>query len=283
METESDPSPAPDAVEADAHPAAPDAAFAPTPEELEAEIDEYGFDPAEFYWVPVLRKRRADGWSPQRQCDFIAALADTGSVNEAAQIAGMTRQSCYRLRREPGAEHFAAAWDAAIQQASLRLVDVAFDRAINGVAERVEYDDRGDPMEPRRRYNDRLLMFLLRAHQPERYRYANRDARGADEPALLPAPSLPAAMARLEPVTPEAPHLLTKNNDPVCAMQVAELLDGELAPWHREGPFDVDVDPFPLGIAFERDLARAKREGNMMPPQFPPLPDMPDAIDFPDF
>lgn len=259
MDTESDPIAAPPADQAAAHPATTDADYAPTPQDLAADIDAHGFNPADFHWVPVLRKRRTDGWSPQRQRDFIAVLADTGSVNEAAQIAGMTRQSCYRLRREPGSEAFAAAWDAAMQQASLRLVDVAFERAINGVVDRVEYDERGDPMEPRRRYNDRLLMFLLRAHLPERYRYANRDARLGDEPALVPPPSLPDAMARLEPVTPEAPHLLTHHNDPVGAMQVAELCDGERPRRYCEPPIEVDVDPFPFGIAFERRHARAKR------------------------
>jgi hypothetical protein len=233
--------------------------YNPTPAELEAEIDAHGLDPADYHWVPVLRKRRADGWSPQRQRDFIAALADTGSVKAATRIVGMSEQSCYRLRREPGAENFAAAWDAAVQQASMKLVDIAFERAINGIAEKVEYDAKGDPMEPRRRYNDRLLMFLLRAHQPDRYRFANHDARLANEPAAPLAPSLPAAMARLEPATPAAPHLLTHLNDPISAMQVAELGDGELPRYHQDIGGDYDIDADGPNVALERSLAKAKR------------------------
>ncbi len=234
--------------------------YNPTPAELEAEIDAHGYDPADYHWVPVLRKPRADGWSPQRQRDFIAALADTGSVAAATRAVGMSEQSCYRLRRSPGAENFAAAWDAAVHQASLKLVDVAFDRAINGVAERTDYDANGDPMEPRRRYNDRLLMFLLRAHQPGRYRYASHDVRAAEEPAAPVPLSLPQAMARLEPEAPPAPHLLTEHNDPLSAMQVADIFDGAVPHWHGGHDAD-DLDPTALAphVGIERALARSKR------------------------
>ena len=238
----------------------------PTPAAIQAEMDAHGLDPADYDWVPVLRKRRADGWSPQRQRDFIATLADTGSVTEAAKAADMSPQSCYRLRRSPGAENFAAAWDAAVHQASLKLIDIAFDRAINGVADRIEYDAHGDPMEPRRRYNDRLLMFLLRAHQPERYRHASHDVRQAREPAPPPVPSLPEAIARLTPETPPAPHLRAPQGDPVGAMQVAEVIGtGELPHWHRDGPGDFGHGPYPLGIEFERKLATAKRGAGFNP------------------
>ena len=250
--------------------------YNPTPAELEAQIDDCGYDPADYHWVPVLRKRRADGWSPQRQRDFIAALADTGSVKAATRIVGMSEQSCYRLRREPGAENFATAWDAAVQQASLRLVDIAFERAINGIAEKIEYDANGDPMEPRRRYNDRLLMFLLRAHQPERYRFANHDARLANEPAAPLAPSLPDAMARLEPARPAAPHLLTQHNDPVSAMQVADLSDGELPRWHQDIGGDYDVDAAGPDVALERALSHAKRANAASRPN---LADYQDSLD----
>ena len=43
-------------------------------------LDAHGFDPAEFKWVPVRRKPRLDGWSPERQRLFIEVLADTGCV-----------------------------------------------------------------------------------------------------------------------------------------------------------------------------------------------------------
>ncbi len=88
--------------------------------------------PAAYDWVPVLRKRRADGWSPQKQRDFVEALADTGLVEESARVVGMSVASCYRLRRAPGAESFARAWDAALDFGALRLKDIAMDRAMTG-------------------------------------------------------------------------------------------------------------------------------------------------------
>lgn len=94
-------------------------------------------DPADYDWHPVARRKREDGWTHTRQRKFIEILADTGSVREAAKLVHMSQQSCYRLRRSPGAEAFARAWDAAIEEASKRLVDVAFERAVMGVADPV--------------------------------------------------------------------------------------------------------------------------------------------------
>jgi hypothetical protein len=63
---------------------------------------------------PVPRKvQRHDGWTPERQRAFIAALADTGCVAIAARMVNMSPESAYQLRRQPGAESFRAAWNAA--------------------------------------------------------------------------------------------------------------------------------------------------------------------------
>jgi hypothetical protein len=65
-----------------------------------------------FYPVPTRTRR--DGWTVQRQADFIGMLAETRSVIGACEAVGMSRKSAYRLRALPGAESFAAAWDAAL-------------------------------------------------------------------------------------------------------------------------------------------------------------------------
>jgi len=62
-----------------------------------------------------LRYRR-DGWTPQRQADFLGALAESWCVAEAARRVGKSRESAYRLRDKPGALSFAAAWDAVLAQ-----------------------------------------------------------------------------------------------------------------------------------------------------------------------
>jgi hypothetical protein len=55
-----------------------------------------------------------------RQAEFIGMLAQTGSVSAAARFVGMSRETAYRLRRKPGAEEFAHAWDIAMQLAGAR-------------------------------------------------------------------------------------------------------------------------------------------------------------------
>lgn len=68
-----------------------------------------------FAAVPV--RARKDGWTPVRQADFLGALAETGSVAQAARRVGLSRETAYRLRRKPGAGGFAAAWDALTRKA----------------------------------------------------------------------------------------------------------------------------------------------------------------------
>ena len=65
-----------------------------------------------FYPVPTRTRR--DGWTVQRQADFLGMLAETGSVMGACEAVGISRKSAYRLRALPEAESFAAAWDAAL-------------------------------------------------------------------------------------------------------------------------------------------------------------------------
>jgi hypothetical protein len=65
-----------------------------------------------FYPVPTRTRR--DGWTIARQADFLGMLAETGSVIGACEAVGISRKSAYQLRARPGAESFAAAWDAAL-------------------------------------------------------------------------------------------------------------------------------------------------------------------------
>ena len=109
----------------------------PSPDPATPALDAHGHDPAAYDWVPVLKKRRKDGWSPGKQRAFIEALADGGSVANAARAVGMSESSAYRLRRSPGAEAFDRAWNAAIEAASKKLIDAAFERALIGSEEPV--------------------------------------------------------------------------------------------------------------------------------------------------
>ena len=78
-----------------------------------------------FYPVPVRTRR--DGWTLERQADFLGLLAETGSVIGACEAVGMSRKSAYRLRALPGAESFAAAWDAALGMPARKVTPPAPD------------------------------------------------------------------------------------------------------------------------------------------------------------
>jgi hypothetical protein len=249
-------------------------------------LDANGYDPAAYQWVPVLRKPRSDGWSDAKQRNFIEALADGGSVAEAARAVHMSASSAYRLRRSPGGEAFARAWDAAVAQAVAMLVDVAFDRAINGTVEPV-LDADGRRIGSRHRPGDRMLMFLLAAHYPDRYgkQQRRRPAQGeAEAPPPTPTPSVAEALDALSPVPPAEPEKLMSPADLDVAIEVADLNDGSLPGWldpdrrveavapRVEPPLhdalaaafaaqdDIDIgEPGPLGEAFEVELELAKR------------------------
>ena len=130
-----------------------------------------------FDTVPV--RKRHNGWTPERQHAFIAALAEWGCVTEACRAVGMTRQSAYRLRRPFDAQGFRLAWDAALDYAIRRLSDVAYSRAIHGVP--VPHYDKGEIVGEHRRYDESLARFLLLT--PLRYAKSldKQDYGGHDE------------------------------------------------------------------------------------------------------
>ena len=82
-----------------------------------------------FASVPTARKRH-DGWTPQRQRDFLAALYACGVVATAAKAVGMSTRTAYRLRARPGAESFAAAWDHLLREASARAYAMVVEAAL---------------------------------------------------------------------------------------------------------------------------------------------------------
>ena len=110
---------------------------------------------------------RRNSITPDRQQAFIAALAASGIVTQAARQIGASLEALYRLRNQPGAEHFAAAWEAAIDRGIARLEDCALERAIAG-EERLVL--RGGEVVARwTRYDTGLLQFLLRQRRPGRW------------------------------------------------------------------------------------------------------------------
>ena len=122
--------------------------------------------------VPVFepvprRRKRMDGWTPERQYAFIEALAETGSVTHAAARVNMAAEGAYQLRRAAGSEDFCHAWHVALDHGVQRLEDIALERAIHGVE--VPVYSYGKLVGTRIVHNDRLLMFILRNRAADRF------------------------------------------------------------------------------------------------------------------
>ena len=99
----------------------PDSATPPIPVlcdlcRIQGEAGEYPFahlaDLLSF--TPVPRRAHANGWSPEVQRAFIAALVVTGSPRRAARAIGRHAFGAEQLRKARGGMSFAAAWDAAL-------------------------------------------------------------------------------------------------------------------------------------------------------------------------
>src|SRR5262249_10476293 len=97
---------------------------------------------------------------------FLEALSAGWSVTHAAARAGGLRQRFYE-QRDAG-ESFASAWDEALAEGADALEGEARRRAGEGWEEPVY--QRGELVGQVRKYSDNLLVFLLKARDPARFR-----------------------------------------------------------------------------------------------------------------
>jgi hypothetical protein len=88
------------------------------------------------------KKEPPDWYKP-----FLKVLTNTANVRAAANAAGITRAGAYYARKHD--DSFASEWDVALEDACDLLEWVARKRAYES--------------------SDVLLIFLLKAHRPERY------------------------------------------------------------------------------------------------------------------
>jgi hypothetical protein len=145
-------------------------------------------------FTPVPRQcQRHDGWTPERQRQFIEALADCGSVKAAAHRVGMAPEGAYALRRHPQAKSFRKAWEAALAHGVTRLEDIALERALHGTE--VPVYSYGKLVGSRTVHNDRLLMFILRNRAPTRFA---ADGRAAARRSSINDPAEANRLSRLK-------------------------------------------------------------------------------------
>lgn len=115
-------------------------------------------------------QKRRSKTTPKKLGEFLAQLAATGNAKLAAEACNLDRRKLYRLRTED--EAFAASWADAMDAATEVLEAEARRRALDGWEEPVFY--QGVETGLVRRFSDTLLIFLLKAARPERYRDNHR-------------------------------------------------------------------------------------------------------------
>lgn len=146
---------------------------------------------------------RPSKFTPAARARFCEVLTQTCVVGKACEAVGISRQTAYDHRAKD--KEFAAAWDEALESGIDALELEAWRRAVDGVDVPLVHKgqftylrdfaavdpDTGKPFAIDRApvlldasgqpciatvkgYSDQLLMFLLRAHRPEKYRETRR-------------------------------------------------------------------------------------------------------------
>ena len=109
----------------------------------------------------LLGYRRDQRWHANNQRQFLEVLAGGGSVTEACDIVGLSKQSAYRQRaRDP---RFRMAWEAALLLGAPRILEEFVERARTGQVEtwqRVGPDNTTSYV-TRRRYDNAHAMRVL--------------------------------------------------------------------------------------------------------------------------
>ena len=121
-------------------------------------------------WNLELRKLQPMKFTPERATAFCAALAETGIVGRACTAVGISRRAAYNWREDY--PEFAVAWSKALKIGVSALEDEAHRRAFEGHLEPVFH--QGSECGSVRKYSDLLTIFLLKAHDPAKYRENSR-------------------------------------------------------------------------------------------------------------
>lgn len=107
---------------------------------------------------------------------FLLALAETAHVGRAVEACGVPVQTIYnwkgRASAKPRAtgkvEGFSEAWEAALELGTDRLEDEAVRRGVHGTLKPVYQG--GKKVGDVREFSDILLIFMLKARRPERFK-----------------------------------------------------------------------------------------------------------------
>lgn len=97
---------------------------------------------------------------------FFGLIAEGNTATTAAKTLGLNLRYAYTLRKRH--KDIAERWAQADQAGTEALEQEAFRRAVQGIEKGVYY--QGVKCDSEREYSDALLMFLLKARAPEKYK-----------------------------------------------------------------------------------------------------------------
>ena len=107
---------------------------------------------------------------------FLARLSECGQPTKAARTAGVDVSGLYKeQKRNPD---FAKEWEEAIDVAMYGAESEVYRRSVEGWDHPVY--QRGELVGSFRKHSDILLMFMLKAHNPGKYRDTYRGTDGGD-------------------------------------------------------------------------------------------------------
>jgi hypothetical protein len=113
-----------------------------------------------------MAKERRTARTDRAREAFLATLAETCNVSEAARAAKIGRRTAYEWRDDDPS--FATAWDQAEQEAADKLEREAWRRAVEGTDKPVTF--QGMITATYKEYSDRMLELLLKAHRPDKFK-----------------------------------------------------------------------------------------------------------------
>jgi|TARA_Y100000034_G_C6803937_1_gene360803 hypothetical protein len=112
-------------------------------------------------------KKLARGTRKQkRQAAFLEALTEHANVSLAAGTAKVPRKTVYNWRQQD--EKFRDAWDEAWEIGVDAMEEEAWRRGVQGVDKGIYHNGKKVAVE--RQYSDNLLMFMLKARRPKKFR-----------------------------------------------------------------------------------------------------------------
>jgi hypothetical protein len=150
----------------------------------------------------------------EKRAKFLAKLAEGASIHAAAAAATIGRSTAYEWRdADP---KFAKAWDDAVEAGTDALEDEAVRRAYSGTDELVFY--QGQQCGVIRRYSDTLLIFMLKARRPEKFK---------ERPVRLSLPEIASAADVLKAHAATIEAMGRGDITPAVAATVAGVLEAK--------------------------------------------------------